>query len=69
MDPRIEVIIDQEIEIEGGSKVSKDPHDKGGRTQYGIAEKFNPEAWKDGVVTHDEAKKIFEAKYVKGPRS
>lgn len=52
---------------EGGSKVTNDPADPGGRTQWGISERSNPEAWKDGVVTEAEARAIYERKYVKGP--
>lgn len=65
-------LIDDEItqiEVEeGGSKVTNDPSDGGGRTQYGISEKSNPEAWKDGVVTELEARNIYYNKYVKGPK-
>lgn len=45
-----------------------DPIDKGGRTQYGISEAANPEAWADGVVTEDEARNIYTKKYVTFPR-
>lgn len=67
MDKHVEKIIDLVIENEGGAKVTNDPLDAGGRTQYGIAEKFHPEAWADGKVTHDEARQIYFDKYVKGP--
>lgn len=64
---KIDDIITQ-IEIrEGGSKVTNDPTDPGGRTQWGISEHSNPEAWKDGVVTEGEARAIYERKYVRGP--
>lgn len=59
--------IDDIIEREGGSTVTNDPADKGGRTQYGVSEKSNPEAWTDGKVTAEEARAIFETKYIKGP--
>lgn len=52
---------------EGGGTVTNDPSDPGGRTQWGISERANPEAWKDGVVTEAEARAIYERKYVKGP--
>lgn len=42
-----------------------------GRARYGITEKYNPEAWKDGDVTEAEAKQIYENKYwraIGGPR-
>ena len=41
--------------------------DAGGRTQYGIAELHNPEAWADGKVTLDEARSIFQQKYIDAP--
>lgn len=52
---------------EGGDKVTNDPLDKGGRTQYGISEKSFPEAWKDGKVTEQEAREIYLNKFVIGP--
>lgn len=42
--------------------------DAGGRTQYGISEKANPEAWEDGKVTEEEAREIYERKYVLAPK-
>jgi len=60
-------VIDDIIRREGGSKFSNDPIDKGGRTQYGISEKSNPEAWIDGKITEEEARKIFTDKYVTIP--
>lgn len=58
-------IIDSVIEREGG--FSNDPLDKGGRTDKGISEKSNPEAWADGKVDNDEAREIYFKKYVVGP--
>ena len=60
-------IIDGVIEREGGAKVTNDPADHGGRTQYGISERSNPEAWRDGRVTEEEAREIYFSKYIKGP--
>ncbi len=57
-----EIILD-----EGGSKKTNDPNDSGGRTQFGISEKSNPEAWKDGKVTEQEARDIYYQKYVVAP--
>jgi lysozyme family protein len=62
MDP-----IDRILVNEGGSKVTNDPVDGGGRTQYGISEKSNPGAWADGVVTEAEARAIYQKKYVDAP--
>lgn len=58
-------VIGDIIRREGG--FVHDPNDKGGRTQYGISERSNPEAWKDGKVTEAEAREIYERKYLKGP--
>jgi lysozyme family protein len=63
----IKEIIDDVLAREGGSKATNDPNDAGGRTQYGIAERSNPQAWADGKVTEEEARAIYEAKYVRGP--
>lgn len=60
-------VIDDVIAREGGGKVTNNPIDKGGRTQYGISERSNPEAWADGKVTADEARAIYIRKYVEGP--
>lgn len=60
-------IIDDVIAREGGSKVTNNPADGGGRTQYGISERSNPEAWADGKVTAEEARAIYVKKYVEGP--
>ena len=65
--PTIKDVIGDVIKREGGSQVTNDPADGGGRTQYGISERANPKAWADGKVTEDDARAIYEAKYVKGP--
>lgn len=44
--------------------VTNDPTDKGGRTQWGIAEHANPAAWADGKVTEAEARAIYVRKYI-----
>lgn len=62
--PMIHDIVDDVIQREGGAKVTNDTHDGGGRTQYGISERANPEAWADGKVTEAEARAIYEQKYV-----
>lgn len=68
MSSKVDEIITQ-IEIsEGLDKVTNDPSDGGGRTQYGISEKSNPEAWKDGKVTEAEAREIYTRKYVLAPK-
>lgn len=67
MEPETNKLIDAIIKAEGGATVTNDPTDGGGRTQYGIAERSNPEAWADGKVTLEEAQNIYFNKYVKGP--
>lgn len=63
----VDEIIEDVIEREGGAKQTNDPRDGGGRTQYGISERYNPEAWVDGKVTDEEAREIYHRKYVRGP--
>lgn len=60
-------IIDDILIREGGSKATNDPQDRGGRTQFGISEKSNPQAWLDGKVTELEAREIYLQKYVVYP--
>lgn len=60
-------IINQVIKREGGDKATNRPNDPGGRTQYGISERSNPEAWKDGKVTEEEAREIYKRKYILSP--
>ena len=55
-------LIDNIIKREGSP--TNDPNDAGGRTQFGISERSNPEAWRDGNVTYGEAHKIYEQKYI-----
>lgn len=56
--------IDQIIQEEGGATETKDPADSGGRTKYGISERANPEAWADGDITYDEARAIYQTRYI-----
>lgn len=67
----IDDIINAVLKAEVGDKpdggYTNDPADAGGRTQYGISEKSNPEAWADGKVTEAEAREIYLNKYVRGP--
>ena len=67
----IDKIIDAIILAEVGNKpnggYTNDPHDAGGRTQWGIAERSNPEAWLDNKVTEEEARAIYRKRYVDGP--
>jgi len=61
----INQIIDDILKREGG--LTNNPADKGGRTNFGIAERSHPDAWADGKVTEDEARAIYLRKYVQGP--
>lgn len=63
----IKEIIDEILIAEGGPKLTNDPADAGGRTQWGISERSNPQAWTDGHVTEAEARAIYERKYVQAP--
>lgn len=63
----VEAIITQVEHDEGNGAVTADPTDKGGLTAYGISKASNPEAWADGVVTEEEARAIYERKYVTAP--
>lgn len=60
-------IIDEILRKEGGDAETNDPKDRGGRTKYGISEKSNPAAWADGQVTEQEARDIYERKYITLP--
>ncbi len=55
------------LKREGGATATNDPLDPGGRTQYGISERSNPVVWADGKVTEEEARAIYQAKYITGP--
>jgi lysozyme family protein len=47
---------------------TNDSLDHGGATAFGISQKANPEAWKNGPPTEAEARAIFESKYLYGPK-
>jgi lysozyme family protein len=63
----IDALITEVEHKEGDDKVTNDPADKGGRTQYGISEKSFPKAWEDGKVTEQEARDIYLNTFVIGP--
>lgn len=62
-----EQIIAEVIAREGGSAATLTAADAGGRTQYGIAERANPQAWLDGKVTLEEATDIYRHRYLEAP--
>lgn len=49
------------VDIEGG--YSNDPQDSGGETQFGIARRFHPDAWRNGPPTLEQAKAIYRNDY------
>jgi len=66
-DKIIDLVLKHEVGNAPDGGLTNNPQDAGGKTQYGISEKDNPAAWADGVVTEDEARAIYEAKYLVGP--
>jgi lysozyme family protein len=59
-------IIDGILEREGeGTPPYTTPGDHGGRTRWGISERAHPEAWRAGPPSEDQARKIYEAEYVR----
>lgn len=50
-----------------GIKDTNNPNDSGGRTKYGISEKYHPEAWAKGSPTLEQAKDIYFNLYVVKP--
>ena len=60
-----ESIISAIITREGG--FVNDAADRGGPTIHGISKNANPDAWKNGPPTEEEAREIYMQRYVKGP--
>lgn len=48
-------------------KDTNNPNDSGGRTKYGISERWNPDAWKNGPPTLEQAKSIYLKLYIMDP--
>ena len=60
-----EDILDGILVREGpGTPPYLDPHDRGGRTAYGISERAHPEAWLAGPPTRDAARAIYRTSYL-----
>jgi lysozyme family protein len=57
-----EKIIDFTLKWEGGNKITRDPHDPGGVTKYGISHKAHPSVDIENL-TLDEAKVIYKMEY------
>lgn len=64
MTDQIDQIISRETGGASDGAPHLDPDDPGGRTQYGISERSFPEAWKDGQVTYDEARSIYQKVFI-----
>jgi len=47
----------------GTCRISDNPKDKGGRTLHGVAERYHPEAWKDGPPSIALAGEIMRRDY------
>lgn len=62
----IATIIDDIIQRES-AKDTNNPNDSGGRTKYGISEKWHPEAWKTGPPSYAQAVALYTQLYVVAP--
>jgi len=62
----INSLLDEIISREG-AKDTNDPRDSGGRTKYGISEKWNPDAWKSGPPSLEEARELYFQTYIIKP--
>lgn len=58
----IEGILDREGE---GTPPFEVEGDKGGRTSWGISERWHPEAWAEGPPSREQAKAIYLEQYVR----
>lgn len=56
-----------EIILAEGSRETNDPDDTGGRTKYGISERFNPDLWANGPPTYEQARERFLQRYCEAP--
>ena len=59
--------ITHEEQLEGGSKLTNNPADAGGRTIYGISERANPDLWVNGPPSEAQARQRFMDRYVTVP--
>lgn len=48
-------------------KDTNNPKDSGGRTKYGISERWNPEAWAKGAPSLQDARAIYQDRYITKP--
>lgn len=56
-----------EIIARESSKDTNNPNDSGGRTKYGISEKWHPDLWVNGPPTLEQAKQVYIRDYVVTP--
>ncbi len=68
MEAALEQMIERLIIREGGDRETNSSADRGGRTKYGIAEKSNPDMWKDGPPSLEKAIARYAQKYLIGPK-
>jgi lysozyme family protein len=60
VDQIIEGVLEREKE---GTPPYFTPGDRGGRTSWGISERYHPEAWRNGPPTREMAKQIYIMEY------
>ena len=63
----LEQLLDEIIHNEGKKETNR-PNDSGGRTKYGISERWHPEEWVNGPPTLERAKEIYLHQYIIGPK-
>lgn len=61
-----DTLINEIIQREGRKETNR-KNDSGGRTKYGISEKYHPEAWQNGPPTEEIAREIYLNQYVIRP--
>jgi lysozyme family protein len=62
----LDTLIDEVIQRES-VKDTNDPNDPGGRTKFGISQKWNPSAWLQGPPTLDTARQVYRTIYIVTP--
>ena len=66
MNTSIDTLLEEIIAREG-SKDTNDPNDSGGRTKFGISQRWHPEIWENGPPTKEIAKEVYLRDYVVRP--
>jgi|6_EtaG_2_1085325.scaffolds.fasta_scaffold21331_4 lysozyme family protein len=57
----------EEIIAREGAKDTHSPNDSGGRTKFGISQKWHPEAWEHGPPSREQAEQIYLEQYIINP--